>query len=82
MILDLHIALISNKWGNIPSIWVIVLELSFIFLNIIKLIHSELYAYWHYKQYNGTVTVLAEWKLKVYKELERVYVDTSTSTGM
>ena len=56
------------------------LELSFILLNINKIVLSWLCAYCHYNQYNGTSGVLAEQKMKWYRKLEMIYVDTSTST--
>ena len=82
MILDPHIVFISNKRGNMPPIRVIILELSFILLNKIKIILSVLCDYCHCNQCYGTAAILAEQRLKEHRELERVYVDNSTSTGM
>ena len=61
MILDPHVGIISN----IPSSLVFIFELSFIILNLIRVVFTVLHMYYHFKQYNGMSAVLTELNLRV-----------------
>ena len=61
--------------------WIPILGISIVIIGLIKIALSNLHTYFQFKQYNNILSVLNEHKLKEYKDLEAMYIDTSTSTG-
>ena len=66
----------------IPSIWLLVLTISVIVIGLMQVVLSGLHTYLHLRQYDGTSVVLSEQKLRKITDLEVIYIDSSTSTGM
>ena len=65
-----------------PLTWALVLEISIILAELINIIVSCLYTYFHWWQCDGISAVLSQQRVKEFNELVTIHVDSATSTCM